>query len=77
MEPPLIRQVGCSEEPVPAPGHPTSPALLGKQPPRSKRMLYYFKVIGHFPIPTENSYFLNINLSVANAPRVKTTISAP
>lgn len=82
MEPPLIRQAGCSEEPAAAPaqgaGPPNQPALLlSEQPLRRKMALYYFKITGVF-FSTSNTkqLFLSIDLSRASAPWVKSNIGA-
>lgn len=82
MEPPLTWQAGCSEEPIttaPAQdtGPPNQPApLLSEQPPSRKMMLYYFKIIGVFPTSKRKQLFLNIDLSRANTPWVKSSIGA-
>lgn len=78
MELPLIRQAGCSEEPTTTPAQGAGPSnQVHKQPPCRKMMLHYFKIIGGF-FPTHNTkrLLINIYLSRASTPWVKSNMGA-
>lgn len=72
LEPLLIMQVGCSEQPIAAPvqgtGTSNRTALLCKQPPCRKIMLYDFKmIVSPQPPSSLQQLFLNMDLGGGGA----------